>query len=84
MLIVLGSILAQQANPIEHTIQTVKQLLEYAATHPDDILRYHTSDIVLAGHSDASYLSETKSRRRAGGNFSCKKTRRYLPTMEQC
>ena len=50
-------------------MQKVKQLLYYAATHPDAILKYHASDMVLAGHSDASYLSETKSRSRAGGHF---------------
>ena len=65
----LGSIAAQQAKPTEHTIQKVKQFLEYAATHPDAILTYHASDMVLLDHSDASHLYETKSRSRAGGNL---------------
>ena len=65
----LGSIGSQQVNPTEHTIQKVKQLLDYAATHPDAILTYHASDMVLAGHSEALYFSETKSRSRAGGYF---------------
>ena len=47
----------------------VKQFLDYAATHPDAIITYHASDMVLAGHSDASYLSKTKAHSRAGGNF---------------
>ena len=67
MLTALGSIAVQQANPTEHTMQKVKQLLHYAVTHPDAILSYHASDIVIAGHSDALYISETKSRSRAGG-----------------
>ena len=33
------------------------------------MLTYHTSDMVLAVHSDASYLSESKARSRAGGHF---------------
>ena len=33
------------------------------------IVTYHASDMVLAGHSDASYLSEKKARSRAGGYF---------------
>ena len=69
MLTERGSIAAQQANPTEHTMQKVKHLLDYAATHPYAILTYHASDMVLAGHSNASYLSETKSRSIAGGHF---------------
>ena len=37
MLTALGSIAKQQANPTENTIQKVKQLLDYATTHPDAI-----------------------------------------------
>ena len=47
----------------------IKQFLDYAATHPDAIITYHASDMVLVGHSHASYLSETKARSRAGGHF---------------
>ena len=46
----------------------VKHLLNYAATHPDAIITYHTSTMVLTGHRDTSYLSEEKSRSRAGGH----------------
>ena len=69
MLAALGSIATQQANPTERTKAKIKQLLDYAATHPDAIVTYRASDMVLAGHSDASYLSETKARSRAGGHF---------------
>ena len=47
----------------------IKQLLDYAATHPDAIVTYHASNMVLAAHSDASYLSEKQARSRAGGHF---------------
>ena len=50
-------------------MQKVKQFLDYAATHPDAITTYRAGDMVLVGHSDASYLSETKARSRAGGHF---------------
>ena len=50
-------------------MQRVKQLLEYAATHPDAIITYPASAMVLTGHIDALYLSEAKSRSRAGGQF---------------
>ena len=47
-------------------MQIVKQFLDYAATHPDAIIKYHASDMVLVGHIDAFYIYKTKSRRRAG------------------
>ena len=63
------SITTQQAKPIEHTMCKVKQFLDYAASHPDTIVTYHVSDMILVGHSNASYLSKTKSRSRVGGHF---------------
>ena len=69
MLPALGSIATQQSKPTENTMKKVKQLLDYAATHPDAIITYRASNMVLAAHSDASYLSESKARSRAGGHF---------------
>ena len=43
--------------------------MNYAATHPDAVLTCRKSDIILAVHNDASYLSEHKSRSRAHGNL---------------
>ena len=39
------------------------------ATHTDATIRYHASDIILQIHSNASYLTEPKSRSRIGGRF---------------
>jgi hypothetical protein len=57
MLTALGSIATQQANPTKNTMINVKQFLDYGFTHPDAIVTYQASDMVLAAHSDASYLS---------------------------
>jgi hypothetical protein len=54
MLTALGSLAMQQANPTVNTMIKVRQFLDYAATHPDAIITYHASNMVLAGHSDAS------------------------------
>ena len=51
------------------TARAVTHLLNYAATHPDAILRFRQSAMILHVHSDASYLSESKARSRAGGFF---------------
>ena len=52
----LGSITTQQSAPTENNMKLVKKILNYAATHPDVIITYHASDMVLSAHSDASYL----------------------------
>jgi hypothetical protein len=45
------------------------QILDYLATQEEAVLTYTASDMTLAVHSDASYLSEPKARSRAGGHF---------------
>ncbi len=53
ILVALGSIATQQANLTENTMKKVQQFLDDASTHPNAIVTYHTSDMVLAGHSNA-------------------------------
>ncbi len=50
-------------------MKRVNQFLNYMWTHPDAIIRYLASDMILNVHSDASYLSAPKARSRAGGYF---------------
>jgi hypothetical protein len=73
MLVALGTIAAQQANGTEATAAAIVHLLDYAATHPDAIIRYRASDMILKIHSDASYLSAPKAcSRHAGCFYLCK------------
>ncbi len=44
-------------------------LLNYIATHPNAILSYAKSNMILGVHSNTSYLSEFKAQSRAGGHF---------------
>ena len=69
MLVALGTIAAAQSQATEHTAHAVVRLLNYAASHPDAVIRYKASGMTLHIHSDASYLSEPKARSRAGGHF---------------
>lgn len=57
MLVALGDIAAVQTKGTEHTAAACTKLLNYAATHPDPIIRFHASEMVLHIYSDASYLS---------------------------
>ena len=67
----LSSLAAAQANPTTQTLSLINWLLDYAATNPNAILTYAKSDMVLAVHSDASYLSEPAAQSRVGGHFFC-------------
>ncbi len=65
----LSEISSQQSAPTENTMKRVNQFLDYTWTHPDAIIRYRASDMILNVHSDTSYLSAPKARSRAGGYF---------------
>ena len=65
----LSSIATRQATATEKVKAELHQFLDYCATHPDSKVRYIASDMTLALHSDASHLSEPKSKSRAGGHF---------------
>ena len=69
MLVPLSALASEQSSPTESTMKKCKQFLDYAASQPDAIITYRASDMVMAIHSDASYLSEPKARSRAGGHF---------------
>jgi hypothetical protein len=67
MLVALGTLASAQAKGTEATATAITQLLNCCATHPNVTVRYKTSDMYLHVHSDASHLSETQARSRAGG-----------------
>eukprot|EP00804_Cyclotella_cryptica_P027184 CCRYP_017173-RA/>CCRYP_017173-RA protein AED:0.37 eAED:0.37 QI:0/0/0/1/1/1/2/0/314 len=69
MLPALGSLATQQLAPTQNTMSKVHQFLDYAMTHPDAMITYCASNMILAVQSDASYVSETKARSRAGGHI---------------
>ena len=46
-----------------------RQIMDYMWTHPDAIIRYYPSEMILNVHSDASYLSCSDAKSRAAGVF---------------
>ena len=52
----LSSIAAKQTNGTTSALDACNQLLDYVATHPHAGICYHASKMILAVHSDASYL----------------------------
>jgi hypothetical protein len=67
MLTALSSLASSQAKATKDTAKGVVQLLNYAATHPEAVIRFHASDMILHVKSDASYLSEPRAHSRVAG-----------------
>jgi len=65
----LNTIAARQANGTQAVTATVRQLLDYITTHPNPAFRYVASNMILALHTDAPYLSELEGKGRAAGHF---------------
>ena len=65
----ISSIASRQSTATEKLEKEVKHFLEYCATHPNAGVRFHASAIILAMHSDGSYLSELESKIIAAGHF---------------
>ena len=66
LLVALSAIGLQQATASTNTMDAVKQLLNYVATNPNNGTTFQASHMILAAHSDASFLNKTKSRSRIG------------------
>ena len=47
MLVALNEIGTQQAHATQLTLKKCSMLMDYEATHPLEIIRYHTSDMIL-------------------------------------
>ena len=66
LLVALSDIGSQQGGSTEESADAIEQLLDYVATYPDDGILYRKSDMILAAHSDAGFLKESKVCIRAG------------------
>jgi hypothetical protein len=67
MLPAIGTLASQQSNGTKAALIALTQLLNYAASNPDAVIRFHASDMSLHVSSDASYLTAPKARSRAAG-----------------
>ncbi|KAL7490093.1 hypothetical protein ACHAW6_016101 [Cyclotella cf. meneghiniana] len=65
----ISAIASQSSKPTTDTMKQTLQLLDYLASQEEAVITYNASDMILAAHSDASYLSEPQARSRAGGHF---------------
>ena len=67
LLVALNDTPLEQSKATEKPSKKITNLLNYLATHPEAVIKYHASGMQLYVNSDASYLSVSKARIRAGG-----------------
>ena len=76
----ISAIAAQLSTPTEDTMKYTMQFLDYVATQEEAILTFNASDMKLAVHSNASYLSKPKQEAEQGATSSFQTTRSYHQT----
>jgi hypothetical protein len=69
LLAALSAIATHQSKGTTAVAESCHQLLNYVATHPNEGIHYKTCDMILAVHTDASYLSELEGKSPASGHF---------------
>ena len=67
LLVALNEISLEKSKATDNTSKKTTKLLNYLATHPEAVIKYHASGMQIYVHSDASYLYVNKSRSRTGG-----------------
>ena len=63
IIIVLNSIVAQQAKPTTQTTEEIVKLLSYCIAYPNTKIKQHASDMILYKDYDVSNLSLLVTRR---------------------
>jgi hypothetical protein len=69
LIVPLSTIASRLSTATTTTMDDVSHPLDYCSTNPDAAIFYYASDMQLKIHSDASYLSEPRTKSRIGGYF---------------
>jgi hypothetical protein len=69
MLVTLSSLASQQTKGTERTAEDAVRFLNYCATHPETIIQYKKSDMILQCHSNVPYLLESQVCSCTGGFY---------------
>ena len=74
MLVGINKIGSEQALPTTDTIKKTKILVDYAATEPDAVIRFHASDMCLHIDSDTAYIVQPKASSHDAGHYYLRET----------
>ena len=69
LLYTVNTIGMKSASATQNTLDECMWLLDYLATYPNDGITYKASKMIVAAHSDASFLSESNSRSRGAAHI---------------
>jgi hypothetical protein len=69
LLTALSSIATRQANSTTAVAESCQQLLNYVATHPNAGICYKACNMILAVHTNVSYLLEQNGKIHASAHF---------------
>ena len=69
ILVALNKFGSKQASPTTDVIKKTKILMDYSATQPDAVVRFHASNVCLHIENDAAYLIQPKERSRDAGHY---------------
>eukprot|EP00957_Ditylum_brightwellii_P206623 15349249-Ditylum_brightwellii.AAC.1 len=69
MITSINAIAIQQVQMMVKTLEALTHILNHCAMHPDVVVRYVASGMVLYIHLGAPFITRTKVRSRAGGHF---------------
>lgn len=67
MLAALNDVGTSQAKPTEYAKDQCQQLMDYAATYPNTVVRYYASGMIIFVDSDAAYLVLPNAKSRIAG-----------------
>ena len=69
ILVTLNDIGSQQSKATTNTEKKCVELMDYLHTHPDVVVRFHASNMILYKESDAAYLVLPQARSRVASIF---------------
>jgi hypothetical protein len=63
----VGKVAANLSKSTKDLMEQADHMLGYLQSHPDRVIRYYPSSMIMRAHSDASYGCEADFRCRTGG-----------------
>ena len=61
--------MSRRRDPTEQDEKNIHQFLDYMATYPNAVVRFHATDMILHANTNASYLNKPESFSCAAGYF---------------
>ena len=67
MLHAIDELATRDKDGTQRTVKALNHFIDFCTTHPEAVVLYQASDVILHNHSDVAYLSATGARSLATG-----------------